>query len=106
MGQRPSLTGITAEFTGGCTDATIATPDVPTGAPTTGVLPPTTAVLPPTMGGGTGTAAVLVLLRWPSVVCVLIDSERSPTRRFRRRARVGRVCQELAAGVSRHEEPS
>jgi hypothetical protein len=56
---------VTAEFTGGCIDAPIATPDVLTAAPTTGVLPPTTTVLPPTttvlrptMGGGTGTIEV------------------------------------------------
>ena len=47
---------VTAEFTGGCIDAPIATPDVLTAAPTTGVLP-TTTVLRPTMGG-TGTIEV------------------------------------------------
>jgi|SRR5947209_7810598 hypothetical protein len=44
--------------------------------------PSTTTVLPPTMGGGTGTIEVA------QRVCVVIDSERSPTRCFRRRARV------------------
>jgi hypothetical protein len=112
-----------------------ATPDVPTGAPTTGVLPPTTTVLPPTttvlpptttvlpptttvlpptttvlpptttvlpptMGGGTGT----------------IEVAQRRLRRHRQRevadaplptpSAGGRVCQELAAGVSKHEEPS
>jgi hypothetical protein len=52
--------GVTAEFTGGCTDATIATPDVLTAAATT-------TVLPPTMGGGIG--------RWSSILCVVIGSE-------------------------------
>src|SRR5262249_60341267 len=55
MRQRPSLMGTTGEFTGGCIDATIATPDVPIAAPTTTVLPRTTTVLPrTTTGGGTG----------------------------------------------------
>jgi hypothetical protein len=39
--------GITAEFTGGCTDAPIATHDVPTAAAITGVLPRTTTALAP-----------------------------------------------------------
>src|SRR6516225_4730184 len=81
MRRRPSLMGRTAEFTGGCTDATIATLGVLTAVPTTQVRPtttvlpittvlaPTTTVLRLTMGG-TGT------IERPSILCADIEDER------------------------------
>ena len=73
--------GTTAEFTGGCTDATIATLGVLTAVPTTQVRPtttvlpittvlaPTTTVLRLTMDG-TGT------IERPSIPCADVEDER------------------------------
>src|SRR5215831_4768316 len=56
----PLLMDVTAEFTGGCTDAPTAMLDGLTPAPTTPALPPITTVLPRTT---TVPALITVLLR-------------------------------------------
>src|SRR6266498_5640359 len=67
MRRGPLLMDVTAEFTGGCTDAPTAMLDGLTQAPTTRVLPPIPTVLPPipTVLPRTTTALALttVLLR-------------------------------------------
>ena len=60
MRQGPLLMDVTAEFTGGCTDAPTAMLDGLTPAPTTRVLPPITTVPPRTT---TAPALTTVLLR-------------------------------------------
>src|SRR4029453_4146880 len=60
MRQGPLLMAVTAEFTGGCTDAPTAMLDGLTPAPTTRVLPPITTVPPRTT---TAPALTTVLLR-------------------------------------------
>jgi hypothetical protein len=63
--------GVTAEYTVGCTDAPIATHDVPTAAPITGVLPRTTTALAPT--------TPVLLLRWVLWAAILVVRRSVPS---------------------------
>jgi hypothetical protein len=52
-------------------------------------------------------AAVLVLVRWPSVLCVVIDSERfADAPLSTARARGGRICQALPGPCPRRQAPA